>query len=209
MNRLAYNRIAAVWDGARQSFCGREQVYLDTLLADLSPPAAVLDLGCGSGRPLAQYVLGRGHRLTGVDQAAAMLAYARQRLPQGEWIEARIEDYRTQARYAAILCWDVLFHIERCRHASLLERMAGWLQPGGRLMLTVGGSEHPAFTDTMFGERFFYDSHPPQRVLELLDASGFEPLLAEFMNRPTSGRDKGRFAIVARRRAAMAAVSTE
>jgi hypothetical protein len=66
-------------------------------------------------------------------------------------------------------------------------------------MLTVGGSAHPAFIDTMFGEEFFYDSHPPEAALALLRDVGFEPIVAEFMNEPTDGRDKGRFAIGARR----------
>lgn len=52
----------------------------------------------------------------------------------------------------------------------------------------------------MFGETFFYDSHPPERVIEILDSLGFERLVAEFLNPPTSGRDKGRFAIVAGKR---------
>jgi hypothetical protein len=32
----------------------------------------------------------------------------------------------------------------------------------------------------------------------MLAELGFQPLIAEFMNEPTSGRDKGRYAIVAR-----------
>ncbi len=77
-------------------------------------------------------------------------------------------------------------------------RLTGVDQAGGRLMLTVGGSEHPAFTDRMFGAEFFYDSHPPEVELKLLRDLGFETLIAEFLNVPTNGRDKGRFAIVAR-----------
>jgi hypothetical protein len=66
-------------------------------------------------------------------------------------------------------------------------------------MLTPGGSAHPAFTDTMFDHEFFYDSYPPERLSALLDSLGFEILVNEFMNLPTSGRDKGRIAVVARK----------
>ena len=64
-------------------------------------------------------------------------------------------------------------------------------------MLTVGGSDQAAFTDTMFGREFFYDSHPPQTTMALLGDAGFRIVHSEFLNPPTSGRDKGRFAIVA------------
>jgi SAM-dependent methyltransferase len=198
MNRDAYNRIAGSWNEARKTFYGREREYLDTFLSGLPVPSPVIDLGCGTGRPMAEYILAQGHNLTGVDQAASLLELARARLPQGTWIESRIEDFRSADLYAGIVCWDALFHIEHTLHLELLARMADRLIDGGRLMITVGGSDHPAFTDTMFGEEFFYDSYPPAKVLAAMHQLGFEPLVSEFMNKPKSGRDKGRYAIVAR-----------
>ena len=52
----------------------------------------------------------------------------------------------------------------------------------------------------MLGESFFYDSHPPEILLRMLYDLGFESLVSEFMNLPTGGRDKGRYAVVARKR---------
>jgi len=198
VNRTSYNAIAEAWDAARTSFHGRERSYLDVFLDGLPAQSHILDLGCGTGRPIAEYILARGHHVTGVDQASTLLELARLRLPQETWIESRIEDFEPAQAFAGVVCWDALFHIERSIHERLLSRIANILGVGGRLMLTVGGSDHPAFTDTMFGETFFYDSLPPQRVLSLLEEHGFEMRVSEFMNPPTSGRDKGRYAIVAR-----------
>lgn len=198
MNRDAYNAVAEVWDRARHTFYGPEQTYLDTFLCGLAVPSPILDLGCGTGRPMAEYFLNQGHALTGIDQAVRLLERAKKRLPWGTWIESTIEAFETEDRFAGVVCWDALFHIPRTHHPSILARIARMLIPGGRLMLTVGGFGHPAFTDTMFGETFFYDSFPPDKVLSMLAELGFKPLIAEFMNEPTSGRDKGRYAIVAR-----------
>lgn len=197
MNKESYDCIASEWDHARAAFYGREREYVDALIEGLPEFAEILDLGCGTGRPIAEYLLARGHRVTGVDQSAELLELARGRFPQATWIESRLEDFIISERYAAIVCWDTLFHIERSVHADLLARMAQSLLPGGRIMITVGGSEHPAFTDTMFDATFFYDSLPPDRVLAILDELGFEPLIAEFMDLPASGRNKGRYAVVA------------
>lgn len=210
MNRAAYDAIAPRWDEARHRFYGREQHYLDTLLAGLPPGATVLDAGCGTGRPMAEYVVARGLRVVGYDQSEGMLALARQRLPGQTWLCAALEDCAFDggeaagaeaggARYAAAICWDALFHIERRHHQAILHRIRDRLPPGGRLMLTCGGSAHPAFTDTMFGETFFYDSHTPEQTLAMLAGLGFRPLIAEFMNEPTGGRDKGRYAMVVER----------
>jgi len=199
LNRDSYNTIALSWDEARTSFVGREHAYLETFLAGLRVPSRILDLGCGTGRPIAEYILDRGHDLTGVDQAVQLLDLARSRLPRGTWIESSIEDFDSGGQFDGVVCWDALFHVERTSHEPLLARIAKMLRVDGRFMLTVGGSDHPAFTDTMFGATFFYDSHPPDKVLAILRGLGFEVLVAEFMNRPTSGRDKGRYAIVARK----------
>ncbi|MBK6316972.1 MAG: class I SAM-dependent methyltransferase [Blastocatellia bacterium] len=196
MNRDSYNAIAEAWDDARSKFSGREREYLEQFLDGLPVPSSLLDLGCGTGRPIAEYLLERGNRVTGVDQSREMLAIARARLPSGTWIEQRIEEFDSAERFDGIVCWDALFHIERSLHETLIRRMARMLVEGGRLILTFGGSDHPAFTDTMFGETFFYDSHPPEVELNLLRAAGFEFLISEFTNVPTGGRDKGRYAVV-------------
>jgi len=201
VNRDSYNAVASSWDAARTSFHGRERVYLDSFLKGLPVPSRILDLGCGTGRPIAATILERGHRLTGVDQAAQLLDLARSRLPEGTWIESTIEGFESGEIFDAVVCWDALFHIERSRHESIFARIAKMLRGDGRLMLTVGGSDHPAFTDTMFNETFFYDSHPPEKVISMLRGLGFDALVAEFMNEPAGGRDKGRYAIVARKRA--------
>jgi cyclopropane fatty-acyl-phospholipid synthase-like methyltransferase len=196
MNRESYNAIASSWDAARVGFYGRERHYVDTLIKGLPAGAKVLDLGCGTGRPIAEYILAAGHALTGIDQSEALLALARERFPQATWIHSPIESFSTEESFHAIVCWDALFHLDRGMHESLLRRFSAMLLPGGRMMLTCGGSEHPAFTDTMFGQPFRYDSHPPATVLKILSGLGFEPLVSEFMNPPTSGRDKGRYALV-------------
>jgi SAM-dependent methyltransferase len=197
MNRDSYNKIAPQWAAARTAFYGREREYLDMLLAGLPPRSVVLDLGCGTGRPLAEHVLSKGHRVIGIDQAEKLLARARATFPQEQWISSPIETYGFEHRYSSAIIWDSLFHIERVQHAPILSRVVAGLPAAGRLMLTVGGSQHPPFTDVMFGHEFFYDSNSPEETERILHELGCRIVLGEFMNQPTGGRDKGRHAFVA------------
>jgi SAM-dependent methyltransferase len=41
----------------------------------------VLDIGCGSGQPIAAYLAGRGHRVAGIDGSPEMIALFRANLP--------------------------------------------------------------------------------------------------------------------------------
>lgn len=203
MNRSSYNRIATQWDAARHAFHGREASYLDTLLQGLPPGATVLDVGCGTGRPMAEAIIERGLRVIGIDQADQMLSLARTRFPDQQWVQAAIETHPFAERHDAALIWDALFHIDRTHHAAILGRVVAGLPMGGRLMLTVGGSAHPAFTDEMFGQPFFYDSHTPEQTRAILEGLGCRVVWAEFMNLPDGGRDKGRYALMVTREGAV------
>lgn len=197
MNRAAYDSIVSDWDDARTQLSVHERRLLEHTLEPAEPGSAILDLGCGSGRPIGEYLLGRGFLLTGIDQSPRMLELARQRLPRGQWVECSLEAFTPQGRYGATVAWDSLFHIPREHHMTIFKRVRNVLRSGSRFALTVGGSEHAAFTDTMFGQQFFYDSHPPDKAIALLGEAGFEITHSEFLDLPTSGRDKGRFAIIA------------
>jgi 2-polyprenyl-3-methyl-5-hydroxy-6-metoxy-1,4-benzoquinol methylase len=198
MNRLSYNAIAKDWDTARSTIFHYEPAFLERLLLDLHPPAKILDLGCGTGRPIAEYLLKRGFRVTGVDQAEGMLALARLRFPEGRWLHSAMETFEPDEEYDSAVIWDSLFHVPRENIEPILRKVVRCLRPGARLMLTVGGSEHPPFTDTMFGHTFFYDSLTPEGTLDVLTTLGAIIEHSEFINPPTSGRDKGRYGIVAR-----------
>lgn len=197
MNLESYNQIALQWAAARSAFFGRERQYLDAVLAATPAGATILDLGCGTGRPMAEYVVAQGRRVLGVDQSEAMLALARFNLPSEHWVLATLEAFEPDVPCHGALLWDSLFHVQRRDHEPILRKVVGALPVGARLMLTVGGSAHPAFVDTMFGQSFFYDSNTPEESEQILGALGCRIVIGEFMNKPDGGRDKGRYAIVA------------
>ncbi len=199
MNRDSYNKIAKQWDYARRKFYGREKDYLDVLLGELPENSLIIDIGCGTGSPMAEYVIARGHRVVGIDQSEELIKIAGERFPNGHWILSSIEEFEFAGIFNAAVFWDSLFHIKRSYHEPILRRVIGNLAVGGRLMLTVGGSDHPPFTDTMFGQVFFYDSNTPTETVHILQDLGCRVLIGEFMNLPTAGRDKGRYAIVAQK----------
>ncbi len=197
MNRDSYNQIAPDWAAARTTFFGHERHYLDVLVSGLPSESVVLDLGCGTGRPMAAYVISRGYRVIGIDQSENLLNRAKAAFPGEQWIHTSIEAYTFLHRYSSAVIWDSLFHIERECHEPILRRVVEGLPVGGRLMLTVGGSDHPSFTDFMFGHEFFYDSNAPEETERILTHLGCQIVLGEFMNQPTTARDKGRYAFVA------------
>jgi SAM-dependent methyltransferase len=197
MNRDSYNKIAHEWSSARNKFFGREREYIDAVLLTTPVGSTILDIGCGSGRPMAEYIVSKGHHVLGIDQSEAMLAIAKQNLPDEKWVLSPMEAYEPQAGYQGALLWDSLFFVRRTEHESIIRKVVSWLPIGGRFMLTVGGSAHPAFTDFMFGKEFYYDSNSPEETEQILRQLGCNLIINEYINMPDGGRDKGRYAIVA------------
>ena len=192
----AYDRIAEKFFADRSTAL-REKKFLDLALAGVPPGAKVLDFGCGTGRPIGEHLVAREFAVTGVDGSAGMLALARHTMPTARLVQARMEEVELTDTFAAIVAWDSLFHIDRAHHAAIYEKLARWIAPGGRLLLSSGGTADAGFTSEMHGHTFFYSSWTPDEVARLLAAAGFVVELSE-IDQPY---DRGHVAIVARKRA--------
>ena len=106
---------------------------------------AVLDVGCGDGS-LSIPFLEAGNRVAYVDALPAMIEAARAlaaRVPaaQATFEVCELERYDTARRFDLILALGVLAHVESPE--ALIERLAGFLAPGGRLVLQYTDAERP------------------------------------------------------------------
>ena len=157
--------------------------------------ARVLDLGCGTGEPIARHLSERGFRVVCVDESEAMLAVARRVVPEAEFIRGDMRELTLPCGFAAAVAWDSVFHVERERHRDIFRKLHELLAQGGRLLLSAGGTGHEGFTSEMHGQTFFYSGHEPPETLRLLRDEGFEIELCE-EDDPSS---RGHIAVVARK----------
>ena len=68
-----YETFAAEYDRKRNRVL-MERGYLAEMTAGLREGADILDLGCGSGEPIARHLIEGGFEVTGIDMAPAMIA---------------------------------------------------------------------------------------------------------------------------------------
>ena len=131
----------------------------------------MLDLGCGTGRPIAGWLIGEGFRLTGTDFAEPMLNIARARWPDGDWRLADMRELNLGERFDGIIGWDSFFHLTPSEQRTCLPRLAGHLLPGGTLMVTVGPREGEV-TGTVEGEPVYHASLSPAGYAGVLEGCG-------------------------------------
>jgi SAM-dependent methyltransferase len=125
---------------------GEYAPWLATLVERLPASATVLDLGCGNGVPVARFLTVAGHRVTGVDISDVQIARARRLVPDATFMRADATTLDPPpASFDGIVCLYALIHMPLADQPGVLDRIAGWLRPGGWLLATTG---HTAWTGT-------------------------------------------------------------
>lgn len=203
----SYDQIAQQWhsNGRDEDYITRLLGRVDQILEGLPSGARVLDLGCGTGIPVAKYMTQSGFRVVGVDQSKAMLEIARVEVPDAELIHSNMVDLELTGKFAAAVAWDSIFHVERKYHSAIYRKLANSLERGARLLLSVGGSDsleagpgelkQEGFTSEMYGHTFFYSGFAPRVARELLESAGFD-IESWDIDDPSS---RGHIAAIARR----------
>ena len=169
-----YEENAAAWDAQR----GRalfERPWLERFAALLSPGAEVLDLGCGSGEPLARWFIERGFALTGVDSSRSLIELCRVRFPERDWIVSDMRALELGRGFDGLLAWHSFFHLSPEDQRPMFERFARHLSPGGALMFTSGSEEGEEIGEWQ-GETLYHGSLATDEYRRLLAANGFEVL---------------------------------
>lgn len=148
--------------------------------AGLAPGARVLDVGAGAGR-LVEDLRRRGYDAAGIEPSARSSAIAG---AAGRPVVQRpIEEHEDSGLDAAVL-WHVLEHLDD--PAAALKRVAGWLRPGG--LLLVGVPNVASWQARIAGPAWLHFDAPRHRVHlspkglgALLRGAALEPMRAEHM----------------------------
>lgn len=179
-----YQRHAATYDGLRGDLL-MEGPWLARCQALLAPGATILDIGCGTGQPIARHFRELGHAVTGIDSAPAMIALCRAHFPDGDW---QVTDMRRLAlgrRFGGLIAWDSFFHLTPDDQRGMFPVFAAHAAPGAALLFTSGPS-HGEAIGSFEGEALYHGSLAPEEYLVLLAENGFS-VIDHVVEDPTCG----------------------
>ena len=168
-----YERKARAWVADRNRSGGLlEQAWLDRFLALVPAGGTVLDIGCGSGQPIAAYLIARGYGVTGVDSSPTMIALARASFPDRPWTVADMRTLALGARFDGLIAWDSFFHLTYDDQRRMFPIFAAHALPGAPLWFS-SGPRHGEAIGTLHGEPLYHASLDPEEYRALLAANGF------------------------------------
>lgn len=172
-----YDRIAGWFDGARDTSLF-EKTVLDTVAARLPEGGAVLDLGCGTGEPVARYFIERGFAVTGIDGAPAMIDFCKQRFPAHEWLTKDMRGLAVGRKFHAVIAWNSLFHLTREEQRAMFPVFAAHCMPGSPLLFSCGPDDGERIAPMRGKEEImlYHASLSPQEYRRSLKENGFDVL---------------------------------
>lgn len=130
-------------------------------------------MGCGFGRPVADYFIQQGYHVTGIDSSPSMIAACKADYPDQNWL---VHDMRTldlSDRFDGILAWDSFFHLDKTDQANMFPVFARHAKQGAPLMFTAGPC-HSEVVNHLWDAPLFHASLDLNEYQTLMKENGFE-----------------------------------
>lgn len=170
-----YEAIVQWYDKARTKTL-MEAEYLNLILKSLPAGGTVLDLGCGTGEPLAQFFIDKGFKVTGVDGSRKMIELCKKRFPEEQWIVSDMREIDFKQHFDVILAWHSFFHLDYESQRRMFKIFEAHIKPGGILAFTSGEEEGEVWGNNG-GQELYHASLSTREYEQLLKASAFKVLL--------------------------------
>jgi SAM-dependent methyltransferase len=183
-----YKRRALDWVNDRNKQAAFfEKGWLDRFCGVIAPHGTILDLGCGSGKPMAAYLIARGFGVHGVDATPAMVALAQADFPAQQWSIGDMRELSLGRAFDAVLAWDSFFHLAFDDQRRMFPIFRAHAKPGAPLMFT-SGPRHGEAIGSLYGEPLHHASLAPDEYRALLSANDFAVIDARMEDPECGGR---------------------
>ncbi len=176
------------------------QYWLNEISSMLPPDARILDLGCGAGVPVATHFESLGFDVAGVDGSLRQIALARQNAPRSKFVHEDMTsiDFNPSS-FDAVTAFYSITHVPRDEHQELLDRMLGWLKPGGLMLASMGYDDLPDRTEKWLDTEMFFSHFDATTNAALIESAGFDIVRSEVIGEVENGETVRFLWVIARR----------
>jgi cyclopropane fatty-acyl-phospholipid synthase-like methyltransferase len=181
----SYNKIASRYAAQRDQF--QSEKYLQEFIKHVPKGRTVLDVGCGPGKPVDDFLVKSGYAVNGIDISESMIEIAKQNVPQA-FYEVKDMSELKDGEYCVdgIVSFYAIFHTPREKHLELLKKFITFMPNGGTLLITMGSSDWVGSED-FHGENMSWSHYDAEKNAELVKEAGFQIILNEI---DTSGNER-------------------
>ena len=145
------------------------------LLGRLPSGARVLDIGSGTGKPVAADLTAAGHAVTGLDVSSRMIEIAREQVPGATFVHVDVRRWTSpDASWDAVCAFFPFLQMPRTDTETVLANVGRWLVPGGWLALVTVPMDGERVAFDFLGRTVEITSYSPAAVRERVEAAGLQ-----------------------------------
>ena len=113
--------------------------------------------------------------MTRDNESDKAIELARRNVPHATFLQADMTQVEFPPEsFAAVISSYAIIHVPRLEHQALLHRIAGWLQPGGLLVATMGAVESEGMEEDWLGAPMYWSHFDADTNQQLVTNAGFE-----------------------------------
>ena len=187
--RSSYNKISNFWNDFRR------KTPINKCIIDfakvLKPSSKILDIGCGTGYPIASYLSQQSFIVTGIDISEEMIKKAQNlNLPNATFLVEDILNFKSKEKYDAVIAFDSIWHIAHDNQKKIYPIISSLTAHGGLFLFTHGKTDSEIIS-TMWDEPFYHSALDLKTVHNLLIQNSFSILtsIENYQEETTGSRD--------------------
>jgi len=167
-----YNKIAERYVEERENIDNWKEI--EEFCSKLPSNAKILDVGCGTGIPVARHLIQSGFAVVGIDLSKEMISIAGQRVQGVDFLQMNMTeiDFPSESFDGVISCY-AIFHVPRNKHAAIFQSFCRVLKPDGIMLASIGASEWEEVED-YHGVDMFWSHYDSITTQSLITEAGFD-----------------------------------
>lgn len=112
--------------------------FLPKAISVFPAESKVLDVGCGTGTPIASMIASAGHQVAGIDISPSMIELSRKAVPEGQFYVANMLEFVPRDQpINAVLAIFSLFFMSREEIGMMCRKWSEWLAADGVLCIAT------------------------------------------------------------------------
>ncbi|KAK4215613.1 S-adenosyl-L-methionine-dependent methyltransferase [Rhypophila decipiens] len=141
-----------------------------------SSGAKIVDIGCGTGKPVCYLLAEKGHDVLGIDISGAMIDAARERVTKAKFEKLDIRDFNppSESFDAVTAYFSLIAGVSQDEIRATLKRVFGFLKPGGFLVWSTVPLDADNLNLSWMGRPTVVSSLGPEDALAAVKDAGFE-----------------------------------
>ena len=139
-------------------------------------PAQIIDIGCGTGRPVCSSFADAGHSVLGIDISSAMISDAKAKVPNAKFEKIDIGDFKTDdgSFDAVTVYFSMIAGVTQGQIREYIKRIHAWLKPGGLFVFATVPVKGENVDITWMGRSFTASGLDADESVEWIKEVGFE-----------------------------------